>query len=182
LPLVMITPSYVVAGAKKSFASSISLLRIISIFTWHHFYSCFFFTSTCSLVLLLDYSKRKTSNKAEMKSISRHILTPFDKEFHRKMRICNLKTSNFSKFEKFEKNLKKCMCGIPGQKWKSWVIFFFHIQEVAAKMFIYEIPMEDPTWHYDSNLLSRGYTQICSLVSIEREREIKDKTKGATKR
>jgi len=63
-----------------------------------------------------DYPKRKTSNKAEMKSISRHILTPFDKEFHIKMRICNLKTSNFSKFEKLEKNLKKCMCGIPGQK------------------------------------------------------------------
>jgi hypothetical protein len=63
-----------------------------------------------------DYPKRKTSNKAEMKSILRHILTPFDKEFHRKMRICNLKTSNFSKFEKLEKNLKKCMCGIPGQK------------------------------------------------------------------
>ncbi len=36
-----------------------------------------------------DYPKRKTSNKAEMKSISRHILTPFDKEFYRKMRICN---------------------------------------------------------------------------------------------
>ncbi len=107
-----------------------------------------------------------------MKSIFKILLTTFDKEFNRKMIIRNLKplisrkkpavlanyqiSKKISKYVAQSKKVKNC---------KSWVIFFFHIWEIAAKIFIYEIPMEDPTWYYDWNLLSRGYTQICSLVS-----------------
>lgn len=42
-----------------------------------------------------DYPKRKNLNKAKMKSTSKHSLKPFDKEFHRGMRICSLKTADF---------------------------------------------------------------------------------------
>lgn len=59
-----------------------------------------------------------------MKSILRHILTPFDKEFHRKMRICNLKTSNFSQFEKLEKKLEKMYVWYTRSKMKKLGRFF----------------------------------------------------------
>ncbi len=36
----------------------------------------------------------------------------------------------------------------------------------GSMLFLYVVYIYGPTWYYDRNFLSRGYTQICSLVRV----------------